>query len=183
MAQPRNVMKFAGPSTFGVEAMNAWQDNENDTILFQMNSTTDADITIPALTYHALQLTIPSFTIHGATFSFDFTTHNAVFENQTFEETLIVDGVEKKITGYSFNALYNHADHQFDLQMVISYGKMPVQVTYKISAAYITPETSITTPTVTSSNRSQSVYNSAGQSVTLSHRGLYIMDGRKVWIR
>ena len=37
-AQSHGVMKFAGPSTFGVAAMDAWQDNECDTILFQMNS-------------------------------------------------------------------------------------------------------------------------------------------------
>ena len=42
MAQ-HGEMKFAGPSKFGVEAMNAWQDNETDTIVFKMNSVTEAD--------------------------------------------------------------------------------------------------------------------------------------------
>jgi hypothetical protein len=119
-AQSHGAMKFAGPSTFGVAAMDAWQDNESDTILFLMNSASDADITIPAMYYKAMQLTIPSFTIHGAQFSMDYTTRNATFDEQTFEETVVVDGEEKQITGTSFSAFYNHAEKVFELQMVIS---------------------------------------------------------------
>ena len=105
-AQSHGVMKFAGPSTFGVAAMDAWQDNENDTILFQMNSTSDADITIPVMYYKAMNLTIPSFIIHGAQFSMDYTTRNATFAEQTFEETVVVDGEEKQIN-LSFQCFHN----------------------------------------------------------------------------
>ena len=142
-AQSHGAMKFAGPSTFGVAAMDAWQDNESDTILFLMNSVSDADITIPAMYYKAMQLTIPSFTIHGATFSMDYTTRNATFDEQTFEETIVVDEEEKQIKGTSFSAFYNHAEKVFTLQMVISYGKMPFPVTYSIQAEYVSPETGI----------------------------------------
>ncbi len=143
LAQPHGAMKFVGPSTFGVAAMDAWQDNENDTILFLMNSGSDADITIPAMFYKAMNLTIPSFTIHGAQFSMDFTTRNATFAEQTFEETIVVDGEEKQITGTSFSALYNHAAKLFELQLIISYGRMPFPVTYSIKAEYVSPETGI----------------------------------------
>ena len=143
LAQPHGAMKFVGPSTFGVAAMDAWQDNENDTILFLMNSGSDADITIPAMFYKAMNLTIPSFTIHGAQFSMDFTTRNATFAEQTFEETIVVDGEEKQIKGTSFSALYNHAAKLFELQLIISYGRMPFPVTYSIKAEYVSPETGI----------------------------------------
>ena len=138
LAQPHGAMKFVGPSTFGVAAMDAWQDNEKDTILFLMNSGSDADITI----YKAMNLTIPSFTIHGAAFSMDFTTRNAIFAEQTIEETLVVEGEEKQIKG-SFSAIYNHSAKLFELQLIISYGRMPFPVTYSIKAEYVSPETGI----------------------------------------
>ena len=143
LAQPHGAMKFVGPSTFGVAAMDAWQDNEKDTILFLMNSGSDADITIPAMFYKAMNLTIPSFTIHGAQFSMDFTTRNATFAEQTFEETIVVEGEEKQIKG-SFSAIYNHSAKLFELQLIISYGRMPFPVTYSIKAEYVSPETGIT---------------------------------------
>ena len=142
LAQPHGAMKFVGPSTFGVAAMDAWQDNEKDTILFLMNSGSDADITIPAMFYKAMNLTIPSFTIHGAQFSMDFTTRNATFAEQTIEETLVVEGEEKQIKG-SFSAIYNHSAKLFELQLIISYGRMPFPVTYSIKAEYVSPETGI----------------------------------------
>lgn len=142
LAQPHGAMKFVGPSTFGVAAMDAWQDNEKDTILFLMNSGSDADITIPAMFYKAMNLTIPSFTIHGAQFSMDFTTRNAIFAEQTIEEMLVVEGEEKQIKG-SFSAIYNHSAKLFELQLIISYGRMPFPVTYSIKAEYLSPETGI----------------------------------------
>ena len=186
-AQSHGVMKFAGPSTFGVAAMEAWQDNESDTILFQMNSVSDADITIPAMFYKTMQLTIPSFTIHGATFSMDYTTRNATFAEQTFEETITVDGEEKQIKGTSFSAFYNHAEKQFELQMVISYGKMPFPVTYKIKAAYVSPDTGIEDVRIqTEEVRSNSVYDLFGRQVDSAREGsgrLLIRGGKKILMR
>ena len=186
-AQSHGVMKFAGPSTFGVAAMDAWQDNESDTILFQMNSASDADITIPTMYYKAMQLTIPSFTIHGAAFSMDYTTRNATFAEQTFEETVTVDGEEKQIKGTSFSAFYNHAEKVFELQMVISYGRMPFPVTYSIKAAYVSPETGIFEV------RSQKEdvrgdYNLSGLSLPLGGVGggssqILIRGGKKILMR
>ena len=186
-AQSHGVMKFAGPSTFGVSAMDAWQDNESDTILFLMNSVSDADITIPAMFYKAMQLTIPSFTIHGATFSMDYTTRNATFVEQTFQETAIVDGEEKQITGISFSAFYNHAEKAFELQIVFSYGKMPFPVTYSIKAAYVSPETGI----VDVRSQKEDVrgnYNLSGLSLPLGGVGrnssqILIRGGKKMLMR
>ena len=186
-AQSHGVMKFAGPSTFGVAAMDAWQDNENDTILFQMNSASDADITIPVMYYKAMQLTIPSFTIHGAQFSMDYTTRNATFAEQTFEETVVVEGEEKQIKGTSFSAFYNHAEKVFELQMVISYGKMPFPVTYRVKATYVSPDTGI------DEVRSQKEdvkgdYNLSGLSLPFGGVGggssrIIIRDGKKMLVR
>ena len=139
-AQPNAAMRFAGPSTFGVAAMNAWQDNETDTIAFVMTSTSQADITLPTMAYKAMNVTIPSFTIHGLTFDFDTATRDASFGQQTYTETLTVEGAEKVITGSAFVAEYNHAEKSFTLETSLSYGRMPVVVTYKIKAQYVDPE-------------------------------------------
>lgn len=192
-AQSHGVMKFAGPSTFGVAAMDAWQDNENDTILFQMNSTSDADITIPVMYYKAMNLTIPSFTIHGAQFSMDYTTRNATFAEQTFEETVVVDGEEKQIKGTSFSAFYNHAEKRFELQMVISYGKMPFPVTYSVKATYVSPDTGIASLPSPLKGGSQG-YNLSGMHLNTNTlplregqgvglRGIIIINGRKVLVK
>lgn len=186
LAQSHGAMKFAGPSTFGVAAMDAWQDNESDTILFLMNSASDADITIPAMFYKAMNLTIPSFTIHGAQFSMDYTTRNATFAEQTFEEIAVVDGEEKQIKGTSFSAFYNHAEKVFELQMVISYGKMPFPVTYSIKAAYVSPETGIAE--IISSRplreNEEKVFHLSGQQVKTIPSGKIIIQGsKKILIR
>ncbi|MBR3478164.1 MAG: hypothetical protein IKH43_03600 [Bacteroidaceae bacterium] len=193
LAQPHGAMKFVGPSTFGVAAMDAWQDNENDTILFLMNSGSDADITIPAMFYKAMNLTIPSFTIHGAQFSMDFTTRNAIFAEQTFEETITVEGEEKQIKGTSFSAFYNHAEKVFELQLVVSYGKMPFPVTYSVKATYVSPETGIASLTSPLNGGSQG-YNLSGMHMNTNTlplregqgvglRGIYIINGKKMLMR
>ena len=184
-AQSHGAMKFAGPSTFGVAAMDAWQDNESDTILFLMNSVSDADITIPAMYYKAMQLTIPSFTIHGAQFSMDYTTRNATFDEQTFEETVVVDGEEKQITGTSFSAFYNHAEKVFELQMVISYGRMPFPVTYSIKAAYVSPETGIYDVRSQKEDvRGDNSYDLNGSRINAIPSGkIIIQGGKKILIR
>lgn len=186
-AQSHGVMKFAGPSTFGVAVMDAWQNNESDTILFQMNSISDADITIPAMYYKSMQLTIPSFTIHGATFSMDYTTRNATFAEQTFEEVIMVDGEEKQITGTSFSAFYNHAEKVFELQMVISYGRMPFPVTYSIKAEYVTPDTGIDeVRSQKEDGRGHLNYHLSGLSLPFGGTGrgqVIIQGGKKILMR
>lgn len=193
LAQSHGAMKFAGPSTFGVAAMDAWQDNESDTILFLMNSASDADITIPAMFYKAMNLTIPSFTIHGAQFSMDYTTRNATFAEQTFEETITVEGEEKQIKGTSFSAFYNHAEKVFELQLVVSYGKMPFPVTYSVKATYVSPETGIASLPSPLKGGSQG-YNLSGMHMNTNTlplregqgvglRGIYIINGKKMLMR
>lgn len=180
MAQP-TAMKFAGPAKFGVEAMDAWQDNESDTIVFKMNDATNGDVTLPAFTYNAMKLTIPSFTIHGLKFDFDATTRNATFPEQEYKETIFVDGVEKAITGYSFSGSYNAKENTFTLTAKLSYGKMPVQVTYTINAVYVKETTAIQSTQATISNeRSSAVYDLSGRKVSEPKRGgIYIINGKK----
>lgn len=180
MAQPA-AMKFAGPAKFGVEAMDAWQDNESDTIMFKMNDATNGDVTLPAFTYNAMKLTIPSFTIHGLKFDFDATTRNATFPEQEYKETIFVDGVEKAITGYSFSGSYNAKENTFTLTAKLSYGKMPVQVTYTINAVYVKEATVIeSTQTTINNEHSSAVYDLSGRKVSEPKRGgIYIINGKK----
>ncbi len=179
MAQHGGPMAFAGPSRFGVEAMNAWQDNESDTLYLQLNSTSDADIIMPSMHYTAMGFTIPSFTIHGATYSYDMETGSAVFGEQTYSDTLMVNGEEKIVTGYSLTASYSHSDKAFSLTTKMSYGKMPVQVTYIIeNAAYQSATSAI--DEVKNERRSQQVFDLSGRRVTVPEVGrFYIINGKK----
>lgn len=180
MAQP-SAMKFAGPAKFGVEAMNAWQDNKSDTIAFKMNDATNGDVTLPAFTYNAMNLTIPSFTIHNLKFDFDAATRNATFPEQEFKETITVDGAEKTITGYGFSGSYNAKENTFTLTAKLSYGKMPVQVTYTIKAVYVKETTGIESlPPAVSKTGSSAIYDLSGRKVSEPKRGgIYIINGKK----
>ena len=179
MAQ-HGEMKFAGPSRFGVEAMNAWQDNETDTIVFKMNSTSEADITLPALTYNAMKTTIPSFTIHNLKFDYDATTRNASFPEQTYSETIKVGEEEKTITGSAFTAEYNATDKSFKITTKLSYGKMPVVVTYIIDAVYV-KETTTGINSVAAENAQSIIYDLSGRKVAEPKAGgIYIVNGKKM---
>ena len=179
MAQ-HGEMKFAGPSRFGVEAMNAWQDNETDTIVFKMNSTSEADITLPALTYNAMNVTIPSFTIHNLKFDYDMTTHNASFPEQTYSETITVGEEEKTVTGSAFTAEYNATDKSFKITTKLSYGKMPVVVTYTIDAVYV-KETTTGINSVATDNAQPIIYDLSGRKVAEPKAGgIYIVNGKKM---
>lgn len=177
MAQP-SAMKFEGPSRFGVAIMDAWQDNETDTIVFTMTSSTEADITMPAMTYNAMGLTIPSFTIHGVKFEYDMTIHDAVFAEQTYAETITVDGVEKTITGKKFTATYSRsAGNRFTLSTTFKYGNMPLDVTYSIDAVYVTP-TAI--EGIVTDGKSVAIYDLMGRQVCTPQTGrIYIVNGKK----
>jgi len=175
------AMTFAGPSKFGVASMNAWQENEKDEFIFQMTSMSEADITFPALTYNAMKLTIPSFTVKGLKFTFD-DSRNATFADQTFESTITTDeGAEKKITGTSFVGEYNHAAKSFSFTATFNYGTMPFPVTFIIDAEYVSP-TSIRILDV-KGNTSQPIYDLSGRIITTPSAGnIYVVGGRKtVW--
>ena len=179
MAQ-HGEMKFAGPSKFGVEAMDAWQDNETDTIVFKMNSTSEADITLPALTYEEMKTTIPSFTIHNLKFDYDMTTRNASFPEQTYSETIKVGDEEKTVTGSYFKAEYNATEKSFKITTKLSYGRMPVVVTYIIDAVYVKDKT--TSINSVAASKAQSIYfDLSGRKVAEPKaNGIYIVNGKKI---
>ena len=179
MAQ-HGEMKFAGPSKFGVEAMDAWQDNETDTIVFKMNSTSEADITLPALTYEKMETTIPSFTIHNLKFDYDMTTRNASFPEQEYVETIKVGDEEKTVTGSYFKAEYNATEKSFSITTKLSYGRMPVVVTYSINAVYVKDKTTGIN-SVATDNAQPIYFDLSGRKVAEPKaNGIYIVNGKKI---
>lgn len=123
-------MKFSGKATIEVGG-NMVSMLESDTVMYS-----GSDVTLPAMRYG--NLVIPSFTIHGAEFSMDMSTMTVTFPDQTFTETITVDGVEKAITGTSLSGTYVHdAYNTFKLKAVFQYGNMPMPLTYDIVAYYI----------------------------------------------
>ncbi len=123
-------MKFSGKATIEVNG-NTVSTLESDTVLYS-----GQEVTLPAIHYG--NLVIPSFTIHGAQFTMDMSTMTVTFPDQTFTETITVDGVEKTITGTSLSGTYAHdAYNTFKLKAVFRYGNMPMALTYNIEAYYI----------------------------------------------
>lgn len=124
-------MKFSGKATVSVPSMSVTVPVESDTVVYS-----GSDITLPKMVYG--QMVIPSFTIHNATFTMDTSTMTVTFPDQTFSETITVDGEEKVITGTSLLGSYAHdAFNTFTLTATFQYGKMPFPMTYNITAYYI----------------------------------------------
>ena len=161
--------------------MDAWQANESDVVFMQVNGATDADITLPEMAYTAMNMTLPSFTIHGATFTYDMETRSVVFGDQTFSETIVVDGVEKAITGSSLTASYSHADNTLSLTARFSYGSMPMEITYIIeNAVYDSSLTGIETMNAPQQHRQ--VFDLNGRRVVAPEAGhFYLINGKKTF--
>jgi hypothetical protein len=174
-------MAFVGPSRFGVESMNAWQDNESDVVFLQVNGATDADITLPKMVYAAMNMTLPSFTIHGATFTYDMESRSVVFDEQTFSETIVVDDVEKAITGTSLTATYSHSDNTLSLTTRFSYGSMPMEITYIIeNAVYDSSVTGI--EEMNAPQQCKQVFDLNGRRVVAPEAGhFYLINGKKTY--
>ena len=81
----------------------------------------------------------------------------------------------------------------FELQFVVSYGKMPFPVTYSVKATYVSPETGIASLTSPLNGGSQG-YNLSGMHMNTNTlplregqgvglRGIYIINGKKMLMR
>jgi len=139
MAQAQHgTMRFVGKSSFSVATVKV--ETECDTVKYLAAGQTSADITLPAMTYQmgTRTMTIPSFVIHGATFTMDMATMTAKFDNQTFSETVTDGGEEKLITGTSLVAEFKHNNfNSFVLTATFTYGSMPMPITYTIDGYYV----------------------------------------------
>ena len=108
------------------------------------------------------------------------TTHNASFKEQTYEETIKVGNEEKKITGSAFTAEYNATDKSFKITTKLSYGKMPVVVTYTIDAVYV-KDTTTGINSVATDNAQPIYFDLSGRKVAEPKAGsIYIINGKKM---
>ena len=124
------LMKFSGKATIDVSG------NTVSTLVSDTVKYSGSDVTLPEMRYG--QMVIPSFTIHGVQFSMDMSTRTVTFPDQTFHETITVNGQEKEITGTSLAGTYAHdAYNTFTLKATFKYGSMPMPLTYNITAYYI----------------------------------------------
>lgn len=124
------LMKFSGKATIDVSG------NTVSTLVSDTVKYSGSDVTLPEMRYG--QMVIPSFTIHGVQFSMDMSTMTVTFPDQTFHETITVNGQEKEITGTSLTGTYAHdAYNTFTLKATFKYGSMPMPLTYSITAYYI----------------------------------------------
>ncbi len=179
-AQKQGPMSFAGASSFsgvfmGIEVS---QENPCDTVTFELKTTSTGDITMPAVTFNTMKLTIPSFTIHNAEFDFDYTTLSAAFhKEQAIEESITVDDAEKKISGTLHEADYNHADRTFSLRLTYTYGNMPGSITYVMTGQYVQPEG---IENIVADREDDRIYNLFGQRKAQPGNGIFIRNGRKM---
>ena len=135
IAQMHGAMKFAGVSTNTVNGQST--PTPSDTIQFAMNGMTSGNITFPEMKGMS---TIPSFTVKDVAFTMD-ADHKVTFPEQTFSTTITVNNEEKTITGSSLSGSYNMADNSMTITAVFKYGKMPLELTYNITAYYVKPVT------------------------------------------
>lgn len=129
MAQQHGAMKFAGKASFS--AMGQTIPVESDTLVYS-----GSDITVPEMVYNAM-MSIPSFTIHGVSFSMNPQTRVVEFPEQNFSEVVEIKGSEYTLTG-KLEAAYDHADNSFNLTMSFTgYGPPTHVYTYTIAGYYV----------------------------------------------
>lgn len=123
------AMQFVGKSSFST--MGVTVPVESDTLLYS-----GSDITIPAMVFNP-SMSIPSFTIHGVTFSMNPATRVVEFPEQNFSETVEIKGNQYTLTG-TLTAAYAHADNSFNLSMSFAgYGPPSHTYVYNIAGYYV----------------------------------------------
>jgi len=182
-AQSHGPMKFAGPANYSNTAFGVNVDNPSDTIIFQMNGKTDGDITIPSLYYAAMNMTIPSFTISGAAYTFDMSTMTATFAAANYSTTVLTDNGEKTISGQIIEGVYcGSAGHTFKLTCTIKLGAMPLVLIYTINAVYVKEETSLST--LSAESNDAPLYDLTGKQVSTPVAGrIYFQSGKKFIVK
>lgn len=168
MAQMHGAMKFAGVSTNTV--MGQSTPTPSDTIQFAMNGMTSGDLTFPEIKGMS---TIPSFTVNNVTFTMG-ANHEITFPEQTFSATVTKNNEEKTVTGSSLSGSYNMADNSMTITAVFKYGKMPLELTYNITAYYVKAVTNSINVVVGGQ------YNYSNESVTYNVRKYKEGDVEKV---
>lgn len=138
-AQMHGGMCFVGDAAFSAVTVNGEQ--KNDTLVVELGNSragTYDKITIPDIVYDS-NMVIKSFTIDGLSYTMVGTYPNMYFEwnADSFTATTIgIDGQEKQITGSSLQARYYHTANKFSLTAVFTYGKMRMDITYSMDAAF-----------------------------------------------
>lgn len=144
-AQNHGDLKFAGASKFGIPSMDAYQDNETDTVVV---GDANSSITLPVMYYKTMGMTLPSIKFTNLKYNMEGTYPNMAFAwHQEYADTtvnVIVDGEaqEKHLKNVTLDAKYTHITQAFEVKVTMTYGSMPFPLTYTMSGSYVKPETS-----------------------------------------
>ena len=143
-AQTHGAMTFAGKAEFYVTSNDAKMGEtaiETDTLVYDGAS---SSFILPQMTYG--NMTIPSFTIEGATQT------SAGYAGVTWEDTSFSSTTSegKTITGSALNGSFTHDGgiYRLKLSVTFNYGTMPMPITYNIDAFYVKPTTKAVKVTV-----------------------------------
>ncbi len=180
MAQYDNAITFVGEATFGGTFMGVEvsQTNPSDTIIVQTKDGDVADITLPALTFTQMGMTIPAFTIHNATYAYDADAFGVnLTEEQAINETITTEKGDKVFVGKISYGKILFAETSFDFSATYKYGSMPGEITYTIKAKAFDPEG---IQNIQTNANSATCYDLSGRRVIAPVKGqMYMANGRK----
>ncbi len=186
LAQMQDELLFTGSGRLGINGMgdDFWADTANDTLRFRMTSANTGDITLPAMHYTPMNMTMQGFTLKDAKYSMT-EDKSIVFEKgQTFEMTITDNGTEKEIKATLDSAKWSHSgDMLFSISVTFTYGRMPMPATYTATLPYNREATGISEVKTSNGSSTQTFDMQGRRLANAPKRGIVIKNGKKFVVK